>query len=94
MRRILLAILVVGAAGVGLVAAGNVDLGPVVITPEDEQKIILLLGDPRTVTEPGWTLRVPLLENVRSTAGACSTSIPSRFPSRPRTRSGSSWTTT
>jgi membrane protease subunit HflC len=48
----------------GLVAAGNVGLGPLVITREGEQKLILLLGDVRKVTEPGWALRLPLLEDV------------------------------
>jgi membrane protease subunit HflC len=54
------------AACVGLVAAGNLGLGPVVITREDEQKIILLLGEVRTVTQPGATLRLPLAESVKT----------------------------
>jgi membrane protease subunit HflC len=62
MRRLLLALLLLGAAGVGLVAAGNVGLGPVVITREDEQKIILLLSQARRVTQPGLSLRWPLIE--------------------------------
>ncbi len=49
-----------------LVGAGELGLGPVVITHPDEQKIIMRLGDPRSVTEPGWALRVPLLDDVRS----------------------------
>jgi membrane protease subunit HflC len=59
-----LLLLVLGAAGVGLIAAGNLDLGPVVITREGEQKIILLFGDARKVTTPGASLRIPLLEDV------------------------------
>jgi membrane protease subunit HflC len=37
-----------------------------VITAEGEQKIILTLGSPRTVTQPGIALRVPLVETVRT----------------------------
>jgi membrane protease subunit HflC len=65
-RRALLLVVVVVAVCVGLVAAGEVGLGPVVITREDEQKIILMLGRPRTVTQPGATLRIPLLEDARA----------------------------
>lgn len=66
MRRLLLAVIALVAAVVALVLAGRVGLGPVVITREDEQKIILFLSNPRTVTEPGWSLRWPLVEDVRS----------------------------
>jgi membrane protease subunit HflC len=65
-RRLLIAVLAVFAAVVGLVAAGNLGIGPLVITREGEQKMILLLGDVRTVTSPGATLRLPLLETVRN----------------------------
>jgi membrane protease subunit HflC len=50
------------AAAVGLVAAGNFGWGPVVITREDEQKIILRLNEARRVTDPGISLRIPVLE--------------------------------
>lgn len=49
----------------GLVALGRLGLGPLVITEEGEQKIIVLFGNPRTVTGPGWALRIPLLEDVQ-----------------------------
>jgi hypothetical protein len=62
MKRALLALAALLALGVGLVAAGNVGLGPVVITREDEQKIILFLSQARRVTKPGLSLRWPLLE--------------------------------
>lgn len=65
MKRLLLIAVVVVALGLGLLAAGGLGLGPVVITREGEQKIILMFGKPRTVTEPGVALRVPLLETVR-----------------------------
>jgi membrane protease subunit HflC len=61
-RRLALALLLLAAASVGFVAAGRVDLGPVVITPEGEQKLILLLGRPQRVTAPGPALRWPLVE--------------------------------
>jgi membrane protease subunit HflC len=62
MKRVLLALAVLLALGVGLVAAGNVGLGPLVVTREDEQKIILFLSQARRVTKPGVSLRWPLLE--------------------------------
>jgi membrane protease subunit HflC len=49
-----------------LLAAGNLGIGPVVITPEGSQQVILSVGPPRAVTEPGWSLRVPLLEEART----------------------------
>jgi len=65
-RLLLLGVLVVAALGIGLIAAGLRDLGPVVITREDEQKIILRLNEAIRVTPPGWTLRVPLLETAET----------------------------
>ena len=66
MRHLLVIVLVVFAAGVGLVAAGSVGWGPVVITREDEQKIILRLNEARRVTEPGISLRLPVIERAPS----------------------------
>jgi membrane protease subunit HflC len=66
MRRLLALLFVAVVVAVALVAAGNLNLGPLVITREGEQKMILLLGDVRTVTRPGWTLRIPFLETVRT----------------------------
>jgi membrane protease subunit HflC len=65
-KRVLLLIVLAGAVGIGLLVAGQFGIGPVVITGEGEQKIILTLGDPRRVTQPGVALRVPLVETVRS----------------------------
>jgi membrane protease subunit HflC len=65
MMRAALLLLVLLALFAGLVAAGNLDLGPLVITREGEQKMILFLGDFRTVTQPGATLRIPFLETVQ-----------------------------
>ena len=64
MRRLVFLLLLLAVLGVGLVAAGNLDLGPVVITREGEQKIILFFGDARKVTDPGASFRIPLLEDV------------------------------
>lgn len=67
MRRLLIALLVLAAALAALVKAGEYGIGPVVITREDEQKLILLLKNPRDqATSPGLSFRWPLLEEVRS----------------------------
>ena len=67
MSRVLFGILILGGILVGLVALGELGFGPVVVTQEDEQKLILMLGDPRdSATEPGWSLRWPLIEEVRT----------------------------
>jgi membrane protease subunit HflC len=48
------------AGAAALVWFGELDLGPVVITHEDEHKIVLFLGSPISVrTEPGISLRPP-----------------------------------
>jgi membrane protease subunit HflC len=65
-RRAVSVLLLLLAVFVGLVAAGNLNLGPLVVTREGEQKLILFLGDVRTVTSPGATLRLPFLETVRT----------------------------
>lgn len=60
MRRILLLLLVLSAGAAVLVWLGELDFGPVVITHEDEHKIVLFLGNPISVrTEPGISLRPP-----------------------------------
>lgn len=67
MRRVVLGLLVLIALAAGLVALGRLGVGPVVVTREHEQKLILLLGDPRKeATTPGLTLRIPLVEDVRT----------------------------
>lgn len=51
----------------GLVVLGRFGWGPVVVTQEDEQKLILLLGRPREeATKPGVAGRIPLAEDVRT----------------------------
>ena len=67
MRRLLFVGLVVSAALAALIWAGEVGIGPVVVTHEDEMKIVLLLGSPVSVqTEPGLSLRVPFFSDVRT----------------------------
>ncbi len=64
-RLIVVSVLLVGVFA-GLVAAGNLDVGPLVITREDQQKIVLLFGNVRAVTQPGLSFRIPLLETVQT----------------------------
>jgi membrane protease subunit HflC len=66
MRRAVLVLLALLALGIGLIAAANLGVGPVVITREGEQKMILFLDEVRKVTTPGATLRLPFLETVRT----------------------------
>ncbi len=66
MRRLLLGAVLLAAAALGAIAAGNLGLGPVVITREDEQKIILRLNEAIRVTEPGVTGRIPLIDTAES----------------------------
>jgi len=67
MRRVVFGLLVVSAIFAALVWAGGVGVGPVVITREGEQKIVLLFGSPVSVqTEPGLSLRMPFVSNVIS----------------------------
>lgn len=61
MRRVLLLVVFGGALFTGLVAAANYGWGPLVVTREDEQKIILLLDQAKWVTHPGLSARLPLL---------------------------------
>jgi membrane protease subunit HflC len=65
-RRAALVLALLALAATGLVAAGNVGLGPLVITREDEQKLILFLNQASRVTAPGPSLRWPLLEAVET----------------------------
>jgi membrane protease subunit HflC len=58
---IVFAVLVVA----GLIKAGEYGWGPVVITKEGSQQIILFMGDDRAVTQPGLALRVPVFGTTR-----------------------------
>ena len=48
------------------IAAGNLGIPPVVITREGEQKLVLLFGEVRAVTQPGISLAIPFLEVIRT----------------------------
>jgi membrane protease subunit HflC len=64
MKRPLVILLLLLAAFVGLTALGSTGVGPIVITKEGEQKIILMFGNPIKVTKPGIFVRVPMLMDV------------------------------
>ena len=66
MKRILIVVFVALALVTGFVAAGNLGIGPVVITKEGTQQIILRFGEVINETEPGWSWRVPLLDEVKT----------------------------
>ena len=66
MRRLLVALLIVGALFVAAVAAGNLGIPPLVITREGEQKLILRLGEVQRTTEPGLSLMLPFVDTVRT----------------------------
>ena len=67
MRRALTLLLVLAAIFAALVKAAEYGIGPIVVTREDEQKLILTLGNPRDeATKPGLTWRIPLLQEVRT----------------------------
>ena len=67
MRRLLFFGLIGSALLAALVWAGEIGVGPVVITHEDEMKLVLLFGSPVSVqTEPGLSLRVPFVSDVRT----------------------------
>jgi membrane protease subunit HflC len=65
-KRTLIVVFVVLALVTGFVAAGNLGIGPVVITREGTQQIILRFGEVINETEPGWSWRVPLLDEVKT----------------------------
>jgi membrane protease subunit HflC len=56
-------VLLLGCAA--LIIAGGYGWGPVVVTQEGSQKIILFMGKDRAVTQPGWALRFPLLDSIQ-----------------------------
>jgi membrane protease subunit HflC len=67
---VLFLLLVLLAAGAALVWAGSLGIGPVLITREGEQKIVLFFGSPvRVQPKPGVWWRLPLLTEVRTFDG-------------------------
>ena len=66
MRKFALFALLGVALAMLAVAAGNLGIPPVVITREGEQKVVLLFGEMRAVTQPGVSLAIPFLEEIRT----------------------------
>jgi membrane protease subunit HflC len=66
MKRIVLVLFLLTAVLVGLTALGNAGIGPIVITKEGQQKIILMFGKSIKVTKPGIFVRVPMLMEVET----------------------------
>ncbi len=66
MRRLLSTVFVLVVLVTAVVAAGNWGIGPIVITKEGTQQIILRFGDVINETEPGWSWRVPLIDEVKT----------------------------
>jgi len=66
-RRLPLVVLVLLAVFAALVWFADKGYGPLVVTQVDEQKLILVFGRPVSVlTEPGLSLRVPLISEVKT----------------------------
>ena len=66
MRALIKTLFVFLVVVTALVAAGNQGIGPVVITREGTQQIILRFGDPRAVVQPGPSWRIPLIEETKT----------------------------
>jgi len=66
MRRAMLLLGLVALLFGGLAALGARDIGPVLITREGEQKILLMFGKALKVTTPGIFGRVPFLMDVET----------------------------
>ena len=66
MKRALVFLAILVLIGVGAISAGQLGLGPVVITREDQQKIVLRFGEVRRTTDPGVSLRWPFIDNVET----------------------------
>jgi membrane protease subunit HflC len=64
MKRLVVFLLLLVGLSVAAIAGGRIGIGPVVITPEDRQKMILQFGQVRAVTEPGIAFRIPLIETL------------------------------
>jgi len=68
MGRAIFSLLVLSAAVVGLLWAAEYGYGPIVITKENEFKVVVGLPGPRAVlTEPGWdpqVWKIPLVDEV------------------------------
>ena len=66
MKRIWIGLFGCLALAAGFVAAGSRGIGPVVITKEGTQQIILRFGDVINETEPGLSWRIPFVDEVKT----------------------------
>ena len=66
MKRLIVGLLAALGAFVALSSLGTLGFGPIVITQEGEQKIILLFGKAIAVTEPGIFVRVPFITDIET----------------------------
>jgi membrane protease subunit HflC len=66
MKRLSIALIVLLVLFGGAVAAGNRGFGPVVITREGTQQIVLRFGDVVNETEPGMSWKIPFLDLVKT----------------------------
>jgi len=65
-KRILIALIVLLVLFGGAVAAGNRGFGPLVITREGTQQIVMRFGDVVNETEPGLSWKIPFLDVVKT----------------------------
>ncbi len=66
-RTLIFTIWLVLIVGITSLWAGSYGWGPVIVTQQWENNIVLRLGAPnRVITEPGWSLRLPVIESVRT----------------------------
>lgn len=70
MGRFILSVLIVVTSGVGLIWAGEYGYGPIVITKENEYKVIVGIMGPRAeITKPGWdptVWKIPFFDKVHT----------------------------
>jgi membrane protease subunit HflC len=65
-KKILLLLVGLFVAGTLLIAAGSRGIGPIVITQEGSQQIVLRFGEPVHEIEPGLSWRIPLVDEVKT----------------------------
>lgn len=66
MSRVLIPVVFVVALVVSLVWMASLGWGPVVVNREGEERVILRFGNPvKVIPEPGWALRIPLVDAVK-----------------------------
>jgi membrane protease subunit HflC len=65
-KRAVVFVAILVLLAVGAIMAGRLGIGPVVITREDQQKIILMFGEVQKTTQPGIAFRVPLVTTVET----------------------------